>query len=762
MIGLRAPLLPVAVAFGVGIAMAGTMTLARSWAVALGSLVLVAPAVALGRRAAATVLLLVAVAAMGTLRAAPLPLPADHVAHLPLPRSVTLTGRLAGEPTVFAPDRRRLELAVERVDGVGHSGRVHVTLNGRPPALGGGQLVSVETRLHRASGFRNPGGFDFARHLERQGVVVVGSARADRLAVLDDPAPAWNVTLRRRARETIERALPPASAALLAGLLLGERTSLPPELDASFRRAGVYHLLAVSGFNVGLIAGATFALLGLARVSRRLAAAVAIVVVIAFAAVVGPQPSVLRAAIMATVVLGALLVEREPSVLNALALSALLILALRPADLHDPGFQLSFAATTGIVLAPLPRGFVAGAVGVSLAAELAVVPITLAHFNQLSVIGPLANLGAVPLAAVATVVGLAGVATSWLSAAAAEVVLNATWPVLIVLRLWVAVAAAAPWALVRLPAPGWIAVCAYAASLLLALGWWRLRAERPRRARYAGVLAGVALVVALATGAWPMLRPPDGRLRVLVLDVGQGDAIVVETPAGRTLLVDAGGGGPWRLDAGERVVAPVLWNRGTLRLRAAVTTHDDQDHAGGMRAIRRLFRIDERWTAEDLRAGPRMVGGVRLTALASGSALGGGSRTRNDDALALRLDYGLVSFLLASDITAGTEASLLSAGSPLGATVLKVAHHGSRGSSTPEFLRAVGPLVGVISVGARNPYGHPSPETLARLAAADAAVYRTDRDGAVIFETNGSLLTITAWATGRTTTYCVDPESPWP
>src|SRR5262249_43490026 len=205
-----------------------------------------------------------------------------------------------------------------------------------------------------------------------------------------------------------------------------------------FRRAGVYHLLAVSGFNVALIAGATFALLNLARFPHRSAAAIAIVVVAAFAAVVGPQASVLRAAIMATLVLGAPVIQRESPVLTALALSAIVILALRPADLHDPGFQPSFAATLGIVLAPLPRGTIAGAVGVSLAAELAVLPITLVHFNQLSIVGPLANLFAVPLAGVATIVGLAGVAASWLSAAAGDGLLNATWPAPVVRRLLLA------------------------------------------------------------------------------------------------------------------------------------------------------------------------------------------------------------------------------------------------------------------------------------------------------------------------------------
>ena len=639
----RVPLIPVAVAFGAGIAIAGRIPPAWPWAVSLAALALTALALALRRSHAAAGLLLVGIVTAGALRAAPLPLPGDHVAHLALPASVTVTGRIDAEPAAFAPDRRRLDVAVESVDGARRSGRLPVTLYGEPPPLGEGQRVSVEMRLHRASGFRNPGGFDYGRHLARTGILVVGSARADRLTVLDDPPPGFHVRVRRAARETIERALPPASAALLAGLLLGERAALPPEVDAGFRRAGVYHLLAVSGFNVALIAGATFALLSVVRFPRRVAAAGAIAVVAAFAAVVGPQPSVLRAAIMATLVLGALLVEREPSVLNALALAVIVILALRPADLHDPGFQLSFAATAGIVLAPLPRGVVAGAVGVSLAAELAVLPITLAHFNQLSLIGPLANLGAVPLAGVTTIVGLAGIAASWLSTAAGDVFVNATWPLLIALRLLVAIASAPAWALVHLPAPGWPAVACYVAALLLALGWWHARGVRPPHARWAGALAATSLALSIALGAWPLVRPPDGRMRVIVLDVGQGDAIVVEAPDGQRLLVDAGSGGPWRLDAGERVVAPVLWNRGALRLGAAVTTHDDQDHAGGMRTIRKLFRIREAWTAEHLRQAPRVFGGVRLTALTPApSPRLPERRSRNDDALVLRVDHGLV------------------------------------------------------------------------------------------------------------------------
>ncbi len=251
---------------------------------------------------------------------------------------------------------------------------------------------------------------------------------------------------------------------------------------------------------------------------------------------------------------------------------------------------------------------------------------------------------------------------------------------------------------------------------------------------------------------WPALRPADGRLRVTVLDVGQGDAIVVEGPDGRVVLVDAGAGGPYRLDAGERVVAPFLWNRGILRLAAAVITHADIDHAGGMAAVREVFTINEAWDGAPGLT-PLALGGATVTPLAT-AATG-----RNDAARVLRIDFGRASVLLASDIEAAGEQALVASGAPLGSAVLKVPHHGSRTSSGPELLAAVRPAVALVSVGARNTYGHPDANVLARLAAAGSDVYRTDRDGALLLETDGHALTVTTWVGGRTVRYCLDPEA---
>ena len=739
-----------ATAFGVGIALASLATPDVFWIAWLIAVAACLGFLAVGRAALAAGALLLGVAATGALRGGEAPLAADHIRNAGLPRTLRVEGRLVAEPKRWAPDRSRLLVDIERVEDAPGSGLVQLTAYGVLPPLTEGQRIAAPLRLHPATGFRNPGTYDYAAHLAREGIHVVATARAESVTPLDDPAPPWSVRIKRESIAAISRALPPASAALLAGLLLGDHTDLPRDVDDAFRRAGVYHVLAVSGFNVGILAASVWALCRLLRLPHRASAATAIVVVIGFALVVGPEPSVLRAVVMAVLVLVATLLDRDASVTNSLALAALAILAVRPGDLFDPGFQLSFVATLGIVVAPLPRGAILGALAVSAAAQLAVLPVTLTHFNQLSTIGVVANLGVVPLAGLATILGLGAVALSFLSEALAAVVFDAVWPILLALRGVVALAAQVPGAVVHLPAPGWIAVGCYVAGLALLLAW--------RESRRLGVLLPGVVLLAIAVGwaAWPLVRPADGRLRLTILDVGQGDAIVVEIPDGRALLVDCGSGGPMRLDAGERVVAPFLWNRGVLRLAAMAVTHDDSDHAGGAASVRRLFAIDEEWTAASLPLVPRRFGRVEITPLPSTAATGG---RPNESALVLRIEMGLASFLLASDIGAFRERELVAAGTRLDSTVLKVAHHGSRSSTGAAFLRAVGPRFAAISVGARNPYGHPDAGVVARLAEVGAETYRTDRDGALIFETDGETLTVTRWATRRVDRFCLDPEA---
>jgi competence protein ComEC len=257
------------------------------------------------------------------------------------------------------------------------------------------------------------------------------------------------------------------------------------------------------------------------------------------------------------------------------------------------------------------------------------------------------------------------------------------------------------------------------------------------------------------------------------MDVGQGDAALVELPGGAAVLVDTGPGGPGRFDVGERVLAPFLWNRPRRELAAVAISHPDPDHAGALATVLRRFRVAEVWdgilAGDEARAGDEdarrllACSGARHRVLGTPMRLILGEATftalhpdadplpgTNENSLVLRLDWRAFSLLLTGDLGAPGEARLLARGEPLQATVLKVGHHGSRFSSTTPFLEAVRPAAAVISVGARNPFGHPTPQALDRLAGVGARVYRTDRDGAVLLETDGRSLWITRWASRRT------------
>jgi competence protein ComEC len=443
-----APLLPLGLAFAGGIAVAPWQPVAPPLLLIPAAVSLLGAIVchSLDRDRASLVLLLASVAALGALRNTSV-LPADHLARQQLPPTTVIEGRLAEEPVRFAPDRIRLLLDTETyLEGVERrpaTGRVQLTIYGEGEPLGEGQRIRAAVKLHPPVGFRNPSAFDYPAHLRREGILLVGSGRADRVTALTVDAPSWPVRVRRRALATLREHLPDSSAALLGGLLLGERTALPAETDEAFRRAGVYHVLAVSGFNVALLAASVFATLAVVGVPRRVTALVAVAVLIGFAFVVGGQASVLRATVMGVLLLGGVLIERESQVMNALGLAAIALLLWRPSDLWDPGFQLSFAATAGIVYlaAPLTEWLTAlgwphwlgSAVGVSAGAQLPVTPVMLFHFNQLSLIGVAANLFVVPLAGPATTIGMLALAVHLVSTVAADLLFNALWLLLVAL-----------------------------------------------------------------------------------------------------------------------------------------------------------------------------------------------------------------------------------------------------------------------------------------------------------------------------------------
>lgn len=747
---MTAPLVPVALAFGLGTWL-GLVAPVPPWLGAAAAGLAASGAAALGRRppVAAGLAVLALVVLAGWARA----LLPDPTAPPPLaPGVAVVEGWLATDPD-REDTHSRLPLVLQRADGRPRGGSLLVHAYGPLAALAAGDRVRVTVDLTPPPVRRNPVGTGALR-LPREGPLIA-VARRETLVRLPPESPPWWLRARLWIGRTVAAHLPPVSAALCEGLLIGERRRLPPELVTRFRAAGVYHVLAISGFNVGLVAGTVFLALRLLRLPPRAAAGIALPAVVAFALVVGAQPSVLRATLMAGLVLAGQLLLRETTGWNSLAAALLALLLRDPDSLAEPGFQLSFAATAGILhlarpleallAARLPRAL-ATALAVSTGAQLAVTPLLLAHWGEVSLVGVFANLLVIPLAGLLTVLGLAAVLAALASEGLAHLLFQGLWPVLLLLRLAVRLVAALPGAVLHAPPASLPALIAAVATLVAAP-----YAVTPGRRR---VLAALVLAVA---GSLAASARPDGRLHLLVLDAGQAEVVLVRGPDGTTLLVDAGDLRPRALG---RLVRPVAAHLGLAHLAAVVLTRPDApDPTPALSGL----TVGELWrpASPDPEpppggAGPGAPGSPRARGLQRGDRLRVGALTvtvlhppppggGEEAPLVLRVEAAGVAMLLAGRATAPVERALLAGGLPLETTILVVARHGSRHATTDAFLAAVGPRLAVVPVGAGNPFGHPAPETLARLVAAGARVYRTDLDGAVEIRADRRGLEVRRW-----------------
>lgn len=713
-----------------------------------------------GAAAAAAILAAAAVLAGGAAAALAL----DGLKQAPASLAKAFPGGLPIQGRVQAVERssRGLRLLLS-VPGVG--GRVAVQWPGGPPDPGRwplpGDLASVTPaaapEAPRAA--RNPYGFDARRYWYARHVGVLVEAR--RVEVTPGPwsprraLDAW----RHRRLARLRQALPPEAAGLLEALLFGARGGLDQGLEDAFREAGVSHLLAVSGLHVGLVAaglGRLVAWCGLAGPARwALTAAGAAL----YAALAGAGAPVNRAAVGAALLGAAPLLGRPVDPLNLLGAAACWALATRPLAALDLSFRMSFLAVTGMVLLAgrleallvgVPRFLQGAARGLAggTAAQLALAPLLAASFGHLAWAGAPATVIVLPPFAL-----LLGAGGAWaLLDAACRACADPLIPALegaawLVARLgqWLA-AAGGVWSAPS--PPGWWAVLYYA----WLLGWagdWRAPVERLRRRepglprRLLAAALGLAVLLVWGTAA---LVPR--RLEVVFLDVGQGDAIAVGAPGGAWAAVDTGRTG--------RELAAFLRARGVRRLHWWAVSHFDADHAGGMDLLARLYpgallvtpegdgaalpAVDGAWSAAAGGGRPHLAAGrgdrlrlgpvpVHVLGPPAGALAAGWSE--NDRSLVLRVDWAGWRVLLAGDIEAAAEASLLEAGLSLQADVLKVAHHGSDTSTSAAWLAQVRPRVAVISVGRRNGYGHPHGPVLQRLHDAGSVVVRTDLHGAV-------------------------------
>lgn len=647
-----------------------------------------------------------------------------------------------------------------------------------PEARIGDQLLALGT-IKKIHGYQNPGRIDTVRAARARGLTAQLSAGKSGVQVTPQNRLQFGrrmEAIRAHYLSGMSAVMPAADAAAIFAMLFGGYDGIRPELLEAFTTTGIVHILSVSGSHITLLAGTLAWLGGLLRLRRGVTAVLVVLAILAYGALAGGVPPVIRSGIMGILTFLALVWEREKDARRILTLTGLLMLLISPLLFFDISFQLSFAATAGLLyiapaLRPLFRQlpvFVSGALSITLGAQLAVLPLLAWYFHVVSLSSLLANLLAVPIVEFMIVLGLAGGIVALGLPILAKLIFVSDSLLLGLVYELTRLMARLPGSQVYLPVMGAGVSAVYYSGLVFLLqpaarktlffAWCQQR----RRLLAAAVLAGLLL------GGWQMLQPKE--LAVHFIDVGQGDAALVLTPHGRAVMIDCGGTRDNAFDIGGRVDVPYLLHYGVQKLDYIFLTHVHEDHAAGAGGILKKLPVTAIVTGNEgrsayvksmalsaaeasrtqfLSAWPGQhieLDGVMFDVLYAPTALSSGKgRTGNEVSNVIRVRYGQASFLFTGDLVSEQEQTLLRQVDPH-STVLKVGHHGSRTSTSAEFLQAVAPQWAVISVGADNRFGHPHPETLRELRQQQVRTYRTDENGAVVFYTDGKSLRVKTYA----------------
>ena len=691
-------------------------------------------------------------------------------------KSVTVIGAVSDQPE-FLEGKTRFTLRINSVDGRaiksarGIKLQVSIYDEDPLPDLKYGSVIRLSGEIKVPQGRRNIGGFDMQKFYASRQISGSMGIPSKSLMIENGWQGSWlkntGYILRQGMIRILDKSLPPKESSVIAGMLIGYTSRMPEEMEEDFRRAGLSHVMAVSGANIAFLLAPLLVILKKIGFNPRWSSALSFPLMMFYVFATGMEASVVRAAIMAGVTLTGMILWRKTDIYCSMAFSALVILLNNSFMLYDIGFILSYAATLSLVVfykpiyerlpVKIPK-FIRDTLAGTLAAQIGVIPVIAYCFNTFSLVSVLSNLLIVPITGFITILGALIAIVGCVFQYGAMLIGVFTFAMVNVMLFVTEFIAKIPWAEITIPTPDLVLVIIYYIIVIYIRYAHRKLPKDVGRAVLAGIIALCGTIILLTS-------VPNRALKIYFADVGQGDCIIIRTPKGKTIILDGGGSindtdGSY---VGERIVVPLLYNLNMQNIDFMIASHSDADHTGGLKTVLEKVKVHKLIVADapDLPM-QELIGlaeekGVTVTKINEDDIIyeeegltikaiypfneawlmpRGKNINANDLGLVARLDYGDFSALFTGDIGFVTEKKLLEDNSDkeeLSCDLLKVAHHGSKYSSDESFLAAVDPDIAIVSVG-KNRYGHPSPEVMDRLSEEGCIIYPTIDFGGILVE----------------------------
>jgi len=634
-----------------------------------------------------------------------------------------------------------------------------------------GDVLKIKGKLEKPIGQKNFGEFDYELYLAREKIFTylniwqekdiqkIGENDSNFLV-------SFSLSARDKINEITKQTLQPPYNYLLIGMLLGEKSFIPPYLKEVFTEAGIMHILAVSGLHVGIIAMALLVFLSILRLPKKLKLFSLILILVMYASITGFRPSVLRATIMFILLIGGKLINRSRNLNISLFFAAFLILLSNPLLLYDAGFLLSFMVTYSIInLSTILQElfskiivWIKNPLAVSTAAWIGIFPLSAYFFSKVSIISIVSNIFIVPLTGIAVILGFITFFIGLASISLAGIIANINYLVLNLITLIAKSFSSLPFAFIYVAQPSIIIIILYylTVSFIIVMFYKGTLSQKIKK-KAALIVLSVTLLIFIVQ----VFYPADN-LKVNFINIGEGDCILIEGPKKINILIDGGGTPQSDFDVGSKIVIPYLRRKGINEIDLLILTHPHLDHLEGLLPVLKELKVDmvlDSGLPCDSSEYKEFISLILKNGIPYHKAKAGDNfifsnnleifllnplydsdfyeeSDFNNASIVVKLFYKNADFLFTGDIEETAEKKLLVWQNILQSDILKVGHHGSATSSNLEFLDKVNPSIAVITVG-KNNFGHPSQKIIERLEDKNMQIYRTDEDGTIIIRTNG-------------------------